>query len=716
MAPNMPTAAKTRPAPYARSASSVDSFQVDDECQKLEQRLGIKLHSVDAKPKPVATPARTSVAVPIVHSSGQLAQQSSSGGPPKGGANPKVGANVQPKMSVSAVPKVPTQPGGATVPKGSVNVSTTGLNGAGGRSVVAKAATTTTTPGGVPVSAKSTPVKSPDMKRSKTGQNDDDGDLGVTVAKNLNNEFDRVEMAATVEPPAPHVGEVASAAEPDSDAGPQSSPQPTDDERPAGISRNIATLTTMPLGSSVEDLEGFETSHLDIPLLTLLKSMSKDVTRAEMLCDVGLWVKRRHEVGDIKFMDPMHSTAVMEISLVNTQLADRAKTLSEMRVESVVLEQKLSMAARAMTSRQYNRASEMFPEKNPAETDFYRAHAATIKQWYNDKMQPSLDAQKVYEQITADIEKQLTGMLDSLLSTSLDSCANCDEPVDMDLMNELDSYVQHSAGSEMKAPLDPPPGLQHEAETIARLKDHAEVANFKGMEEIGADASEPPTPHLRAQTNLLNRLDTTQLEAQTTPSRSPPQTETSEEAAPIRIGPSGRPETEDEYQARMAHNCYMRFSRSLKRNDCPKPVLEAAAGKKHNRAILGQLFEDYISSGENWMRSSLVANSTRRLSSKRTSNWCVFGTPWSLRMIARTNWNFHCKHRGLWMRTRPAKLCRFLLEVNLDVFSPLLLGSMLGVRMEIALVLEGTRLALTSPKSSPNQSITIDWWLQKSLC
>lgn len=153
---------------------------------------------MDAKPKPVATPARTSVAVPTVHSS--------SGGAPKVGANPKVGVNVQPKMSVSAVPKVRTQPGGATVPKGRVNVSTTGLNGAGEQSVVAKAATTTTTPGGVPVSAKSTPVKSPDMKRSKTGQNnDDDGDLGVTVAKNLNNEFDRVEMAATVEPPAPHV-------------------------------------------------------------------------------------------------------------------------------------------------------------------------------------------------------------------------------------------------------------------------------------------------------------------------------------------------------------------------------------------------------------------------------------------------------------------------------------------------------------------------------
>ena len=37
------------------------------------------------------------------------------------------------------------------------------------------------------------------------------------------------------------------------------------------------------------------------------------------------------------------------------------------------------------------------------------------------------------------------------------------------------------------------------------------------------------------------------------------------EAPPIRIGPSGRIETEEEYQARMAHNSYMRFSRSLRR-------------------------------------------------------------------------------------------------------------------------------------------------------
>ena len=38
-----------------------------------------------------------------------------------------------------------------------------------------------------------------------------------------------------------------------------------------------------------------------------------------------------------------------------------------------------------------------------------------------------------------------------------------------------------------------------------------------------------------------------------------------EDTPPIRIGPKGQVETEEEYQARLAHNSYMRFSRSLRR-------------------------------------------------------------------------------------------------------------------------------------------------------
>ena len=152
---------------------------------------------MDAKSKPVATPARTSVTVPAVPS------------------QTKSGMNVQPKMTVSTVPKVgasvPAQPTGPTVPKVGARIPTqpTGPTvskvGAsvptqptgpsvpnGAESLVAKAAPPTSS------STKSTPVKSPDLKRSKTG-----GDLGVVVAKNLTSDFDNavnvggVEIAAT---------------------------------------------------------------------------------------------------------------------------------------------------------------------------------------------------------------------------------------------------------------------------------------------------------------------------------------------------------------------------------------------------------------------------------------------------------------------------------------------------------------------------------------
>jgi hypothetical protein len=33
------------------------------------------------------------------------------------------------------------------------------------------------------------------------------------------------------------------------------------------------------------------------------------------------------------------------------------------------------------------------------------------------------------------------------------------------------------------------------------------------LQEVAPEASEPPTPHLRGHVNLMNRLDTTQLEA-----------------------------------------------------------------------------------------------------------------------------------------------------------------------------------------------------------
>ena len=41
---------------------------------------------------------------------------------------------------------------------------------------------------------------------------------------------------------------------------------------------------------------------------------------------------------------------------------------------------------------------------------------------------------------------------------------------------------------------------------------------------------------------------------------------------PIRIGPTGKVESEEEYQARMGHNAYMRFSRSIRRTSAAMSV------------------------------------------------------------------------------------------------------------------------------------------------
>ena len=40
-----------------------------------------------------------------------------------------------------------------------------------------------------------------------------------------------------------------------------------------------------------------------------------------------------------------------------------------------------------------------------------------------------------------------------------------------------------------------------------------------------------------------------------------------------------------------------------------------------DRALLGQLYEDFLSAGEDWLQSSLVINSSRKVSSKRRGKY-----------------------------------------------------------------------------------------------
>ena len=233
------------------------------------------------------------------------------------------------------------------------------------------------------------------------------------------------------------LGPVAEHADGNSDGG----------ERPCGISRDITTCTTLPLGASVEDLDTFSASCLDVPLVGLVKHMPADISPVEFREDVLLWVNRRVKLGDITRCDPQHAVTVGNIGVLEHQLADRAKTYGNMRVDVDILSQKLDVASRAMLGRQQQRAMEMFPDKNPRDTEYYKVHAETIATWKNDKLAPHLSNLQVYEKITKEIE----GQLEYLLQCVVDSAQGTEETVDDDLMMELNSLCTQNGATPDKA-------------------------------------------------------------------------------------------------------------------------------------------------------------------------------------------------------------------------------------------------------------------------
>ena len=196
----------------------------------------------------------------------------------------------------------------------------------------------------------------------------------------------------------------------------------------------------------MEDLEGFTASHLNVPLLDLLQKC--DAESASV--DVRLWVRQRTQLGDIDKYDPSLKGHVLEIGVIECQLADRARTEGSMRLEVSLLEQKLDVAAKAMLKRQYDRAIELFPDKNARDTDFYKAHVETISKWKVDKLAPHLSAGEIYARVTAEIEDQLQKMIQAMVTAAKQDVEQPDV-ADQDLMSELTSLVEDKHGAGDKA-------------------------------------------------------------------------------------------------------------------------------------------------------------------------------------------------------------------------------------------------------------------------
>lgn len=230
--------------------------------------------------------------------------------------------------------------------------------------------------------------------------------------------------------------------------------EPSMDQKP-GLSRDICTMTTLPLGASMEDLDMVQSDSLDMPLVGLVKRLGMSASQAELVQAVSMWVERRHDLGDIAQLDPQRADAVCEVSALRKQLADRESTLNVMVADRQATERKLDLAASTMLARQHTTALELFPGKVPEETDFYKAHMATINSWKTDKIAPFLEAELAFTKVSADMTDQLRHMVDHMIETAAMEPETDANPIhsvhevdatyaDTELMKDLDDFVREN--------------------------------------------------------------------------------------------------------------------------------------------------------------------------------------------------------------------------------------------------------------------------------
>ena len=178
-------------------------------------------------------------------------------------------------------------------------------------------------------------------------------------------------------------------------------------------------------------------------------------TDHERMVDVRMWIDRRSQRGDIMEVEVDQRLAAMydEIVGVQVELDDRTRTASAMKVEHDTLEKKLDMATRAMISKQHANAKKQFPDKDPAQTDFFKVHVTNITKWKDFKLEPSLEAQKVFNRETEKLEVKWENMIKSMIDYAIEEESKPVEPgptvegdldLDPDLMKELGTIVGES--------------------------------------------------------------------------------------------------------------------------------------------------------------------------------------------------------------------------------------------------------------------------------
>ncbi|CAE7323279.1 unnamed protein product [Symbiodinium sp. CCMP2592] len=145
--------------------------------------------------------------------------------------------------------------------------------------------------------------------------------------------------------------------------------------------------------------------------------------------------------------------------------------------------------------------------------------------------------------------------------------------------------------------------------------------------KVETSTKESVPASVKVETETKESVPPGKAETETKESVPPGKVETDTAVEP-RVTPKPKPnreeETEEERKAREAHNSYMRCFRSLRSVNCPPEVREKAFtkdGKKRSSSIMRHMYEMWISSGCDWLQSSIVLNAKKRNNTRRTGRY-----------------------------------------------------------------------------------------------
>ncbi|CAL1168542.1 unnamed protein product, partial [Cladocopium goreaui] len=367
-------------------------------------------------------------------------------------------------------------------------------------------------------------------------------------------------------PPAVHGGD-----EKPADASVNGSPSPSDPtvdgQKPL---RHLETQTTIPLGH-VDDMEvdAAMDEQYNKPLWRcLFESLpGREVALDKLVKPTCIWLDIRQENGDVSKVDPTMQELCFKAVTIKELIHQKETAVKTKEREHNLALAKINSAVDAMTAQQRQKVEAM-GSTNVEESPLFQVNKKNIMVWKGNKVQV---LEKAFQCVMDEFhraEDLLHKHVEKMIENAYSSWAEHmhmepDVGIDPDLFGELEAIMETSPKVSMPVPAA-------EADLGQHLDDHRQVC------------------------------DVTQATASVEPG----------EVTGDRV------ESQEDYDRRMAVNAKMS-------SRCPTAVLEKAKGRRHNRQLIGELFEAWLSAGEDWLQSSIVCNASRSMAQRRRGKYTM---------------------------------------------------------------------------------------------